>query len=48
MIEGFTKRDIVTGAIVLIVATALTIEGTYYVLYSYVSTGRTRSIGRAV
>jgi len=29
MIEGFTKRDIVIGAIVLIVATALTIEGTY-------------------
>jgi hypothetical protein len=36
MIEGFTKRDIAMGAIILIVATALTIDGTYYVLHAYV------------
>jgi hypothetical protein len=36
MADGLTKRDIIIGVIILIVATALTIEGTYYVLRAYV------------
>jgi hypothetical protein len=32
MFGEFTKRDIIIGLIVVIVATSLTIEGTYYVL----------------
>jgi hypothetical protein len=36
MFGDFSKRDVVIAVITLIVATALTIEGTYYVLRSYV------------
>jgi hypothetical protein len=36
MFGEFSKRDVVIAVITLIVATALTIEGTYYVLRSYV------------
>jgi hypothetical protein len=36
MFDGFNKRDIVIGVIALIAATVLTVEGTYYVLHSYV------------
>lgn len=36
MLGEFSKRDVVIAVIILIVATALTIEGTYYVLRSYV------------
>jgi hypothetical protein len=36
MFGKFSKRDVVIGVVVLIVASALTIEGTYYVLHGYV------------
>ena len=36
MFHDFTRRDVVIGAIALIAATVLTVEGTYYVLHSYV------------
>lgn len=36
MFHGFSRRDVVLGAIALIAATVLTVEGTYYVLHGYV------------
>jgi hypothetical protein len=36
MFGKFSKRDVVIGVVALIVASALTIEGTYYVLHGYV------------
>jgi hypothetical protein len=36
MFHGFTRRDLVIGAIAMFAATVLTVEGTYYVLHSYV------------
>jgi hypothetical protein len=36
MFEKLTKRDVVIAAIGLIIAAALTIEGTYYALHRFV------------
>ena len=36
MFEEFSKRDVVIGVAALIVAAALTIEGTYSLLHAYV------------
>lgn len=36
MVEGFRGRDIAVGVMALIVATALTIFTTYYVLHRFV------------
>jgi hypothetical protein len=36
MFEGLTKRDIVIAGIGMIVAVALTLEGTYYGLHRFV------------
>jgi hypothetical protein len=36
MFGEYTKRDIVIGVAALIAAAVLTIEGTYYILHSYV------------
>jgi len=36
MFGRFSKRDVVIGVVALIVASALTIEGTYYVPRAYV------------
>ena len=36
MFEGLTRRDIVIGALALIAATVLTVEGTYYLLHRFV------------
>jgi hypothetical protein len=35
MFDGFTKRDVAIGAIAMIIATALTIFGTNYVIHKF-------------